>query len=68
MICHDYPLSIGVDSKLMFQLHKIIKIHDLKQIHGEIARIPLNKKISKYVREENNEKISLQCSTSKVQL
>jgi len=68
MICHDYPLKTNVDSKLMFKLHKIIKIHDLKQIHGEIARIFLNKKISKYVMEENNEKISLQCSTSKVQL
>jgi hypothetical protein len=59
MIYHDYPLRIGVDSKLMFQLHKIIKIHDLKQIHGEILRIPLNQKISNYVKDKNNEKISL---------
>jgi hypothetical protein len=41
MNCHDYPLKIGVDSKLVLQLHKVIKIHDLKQVHGDIARIPL---------------------------
>lgn len=28
-------------SKLMLQLHKVIKIHDLKQVHGDITRIPL---------------------------
>jgi hypothetical protein len=26
----------------VLQLHKVIKIHDLKQVHGDVARIPLN--------------------------